>query len=94
MILKKKKNWIAVLLAVSILYGLDDLSARFGVPSRPQFATMTVKRYFYINEKYNKFSYEPLPSMDVRCVTALFPHSGYRPCWYLKRHLMETIPVN
>jgi hypothetical protein len=83
-----------MLLAAAVLYETDDLSARIGVPSRPRFSTVTINRFYYINEKFNKFSYEPIPSVEERCVNALFPHFGSRPCWYVRRHTMETIAVN
>ncbi len=82
------------LLVVAVAYGLDDLSARFGVPARPRFSTFTVNRFYYINENYNKFSLESIPSVEEQCVNALFPHSGSRPCWYLKRHTRQVINVN
>lgn len=91
---KRKRILIGSLIAASVVYGMDDLSARLGVPSRPRFSTFTINRFYFINEKYNKFSYEPLPSREERCVNALLPHSGSRPCWYVKRHTMETIDVN
>ena len=75
-------------------YGADDLSARFGVPARPEFSTFTINRFYLINEKFNKFSYEPIPSVQEQCVNAMFPHFGARPCWYVERHTMQTIEVN
>jgi len=76
------------------VYGLDDLSARLGIPARTRYETVTIRRYYYINEKYGKFSVEPMPSIDERCVNALLPHFGATPCWYLKRHTRRTIAVN
>ncbi len=91
---KKFRILAGTLLAVAVLYGLDDLSARIGVPARPQFSTFTINRFYRINEKFNKFSFEALPPVDEQCVNALFPHSGSRPCWYVSRHTMQMISVN
>jgi hypothetical protein len=91
---KKLRFLMWLLLAAAVVYGLDDLSVRIGVPPRPRFSTFTINRFYYINEKFNKFSYEMIPSVQERCVNALFPHSGSRPCWYVERHTMQTIPVN
>ena len=91
---KKLRIAAGALFVAAVLYGLDDLSARFGVPARPRFSTFTINRVYYINENYNKFSLEPIPSIEEQCVNALFPHSGSRPCWYVKRHTTETIAVN
>ncbi len=90
----KKRIFGAALLALAVLYALDDLSARLELPSRPRFATLTISRYYYVNEKYNKFSYEPRPAIEQRCVNALMPHSGSLPCWYVKRHLVQITEVN
>lgn len=91
---KKKRFLIAVPLLAAAVYGLDDLSSRIGFPPRPRFSTYTINRFYYINEKFSKFSYEPIPSIQERCVNALFPHFGSRPCWYVSRHTSETIAVN
>jgi hypothetical protein len=91
---KKLRILAGTLLAAAVLYGLDDLSARIGVPARPQFSTFTIYRFYRINEKFNKFSFEPLPPVQEKCVNALFPHSGSDPCWYLSRHTMQSISVN
>jgi hypothetical protein len=91
---RRKRILIGVALAVAAIYGLDDLSARFGIPPRPQYSTVRIRRYDLITEKYNKFSYEPLPPIDEQCANALLPHWGARPCWWVQRHKMITIKVN
>lgn len=83
-----------LLAGAAVAYGLDDLSARLELPARPRFSTLTISRFYYVDEKYNKFSYEPLPSVNERCVNALMPHSGSRPCWYVRRHTVEITAVN
>ena len=91
---KKVRVAIGVVLVAAFMYGLDDLSARFGVPARAQFSTFTVNRFYKVNEKFNKYSFEPIPPVDERCVNALLPHSGSLPCWYVSRHTMVAINVN
>jgi hypothetical protein len=91
-------RWLRILIglvaAAGVIYGLDDLSGRLGIPSRPRYSTVTIRRYYYINEKYGKFSYEPLPLMDVQCSNTLLPHWGVNPCWWVQRHKVVTIQVN
>ena len=77
-----------------VAYVVDDLSSRLNIPSRDQFSTITIRRSLYVNEKYNKFSLEPLPDGLERCVNALMPHFGSRPCWYVRKHTREMIEVN
>jgi hypothetical protein len=91
---KKTRILAGTLLAAAVLYGLDDLSARIGMPERPRFSTFTINRFYRINEKFNKFSFEPLPAVQEQCVNALFPHSGSRPCWYVSRHTIQSIELN
>jgi len=95
MLSKKKWIWIGSLVAVAaVVYGLDDLSVRIGVPSRPEYSTYKINRFYYINENYGKFSLESIPPVQERCINAMLPHSGMRPCWYVQRHTMQTIHVN
>jgi len=91
---KKLRILAGTLLAAAVLYGLDDLSARIGVPARPRFSTFTINRFYRVNEKFNKFSLDPMPAVQEQCVNALFPHSGSQPCWYVSRHTMQMISVN
>ena len=93
--MKKRTKWILrVVLAIGVTYSLDFLSALAGVPSRPRYATITINRFFFVNEKFNKFSYSPIPSLEEKCVNALLPHFDARPCWYVKRHTTQTIDID
>ena len=85
---------LAVIAVPAILYGLDALSVAIGVPSRPRYSTFTINRFYRVDEKFNKFSLNPLPAFDERCVNSLFPHFGSNPCWYVSRHTMQSVEVN
>ena len=82
---------LAVVVVPAIAYGLDDLSVVIGVPARPRYSTFTINRFYRVDEKFNKFSLNPLPAVDERCVNALFPHFGSNPCWYVSRHTLESV---
>jgi hypothetical protein len=89
---RKKLILILAIVAVpALLYGLDDLSVVVGVPARPRYSTFTINRFYRVDEKFNKFSLNPLPAVDERCVNALFPHFGSNPCWYVSRHTLESV---
>ena len=96
--LPRKRILIRAVLALAMLCGvvggLDELSVEIGVPARPRFSTFTINRFYRVNEKFNKFSLDPMPSVEERCVNALLPHFGSRPCWYVQRHTIEMIAVN
>ena len=85
---------LAIVVVPAILYGLDALSVAIGVPARPRYSTFTINRFYKVNEKFNKFSLNPMPAVDERCVNSLFPHFGSNPCWYVSRHTMQSIEVN
>jgi len=80
------------LLGIVLLYGADDLSVRFRIPASCQpFGTVTVQRYDAISEKNNKTEFVYEDPVTEPCVNSLFPHMGYAPCWYLKRHSEQRI---
>jgi hypothetical protein len=56
----------------------------------------TVPRVLAIPEKGNKTGYEidqQNPEQTVTCTHSMFPHAGYRPCWYVKPRLNQPIPI-
>ena len=92
---RQKLILIAAVIGVpAICYSLDALSVIAGVPSRPRYSTFTINRFYKVDEKFNKFSLNPLPPVDERCVNALFPHFGSNPCWYVSRHTMQSVEPN
>jgi hypothetical protein len=92
---KERLRLILAIVAVpAVIYGLDALSVVAGVPARPRYSTFTINRFYRVNEKFNKFSLNPMPPVDERCVNSLFPHFGSNPCWYVSRHTMQSIAVN
>jgi hypothetical protein len=50
-----------------------------------------VQRYDAISEKNNKTEFVYEDPVTEPCVNSLFPHMGYAPCWYLKRHSEQRI---
>jgi hypothetical protein len=75
-----------------LAYLADYLSLRLRIPSRTQFDSVEVRRFYAVKLKNRQTSYmfdDPKP-MD--CVNGLFPHSGDNPCWYTRRH--TTVRIN
>jgi hypothetical protein len=85
---------VLVLLA-AITYAVDYLSLRFKIPpGRVQFGIVTVQPYYEIHEKNNKVGYDfSPPAEEDSCVNSIFPHFGYPPCWYLRRHVDKKIEM-
>jgi hypothetical protein len=76
-----------VLGATLLAYAGDYAIFRYRVASNRQpLGQVTIYAYDAIPQKSGKtqFVFEP-PQVET-CANALFPHSGYVPCWYLQRH--------
>jgi len=86
------KRWTAItlasLLALTLLaYATDYLLFRYRVSTHRQpFGQVTVQSYDAVAQKSGKTQFIFNPPEPETCVHALFPHSGYEPCWYLERH--------
>jgi hypothetical protein len=80
--------------AMAILYVFDYVSAKFAIPGNRQvYADVTISQYWAVKEKGNKIEYSPADPVVERCVYSVFPHFGYKPCWYLMRHTRRAIEV-
>ena len=91
---KKKKFLIGIVLAGAVVYAMDTLSWWANIPSRPEYSTYTIRKYYYINENFGKYSVESAGTYPEKCVNALLPHVSARPCWYVSTHLRNVIHVN
>ena len=79
---------------IALIYAGDYLSLRYRIPhNRPQFGTVTVAEMYAIHEKNGKTEYQFPPPQDEVCVQSLFPHFGYSPCWYVRRHAEKRIDI-
>ena len=84
---------VVVLLAL-LTYAGDYLVVRFKIPNnRDPFSTVTIKPYYAIQEKNGRTEYDYAAPQNQVCVRALFPHFGYSPCWYVKRHTDKRIDI-
>jgi hypothetical protein len=93
-----KKNSLRVVAGIAMLtalvYAGDYVSIRFRIPSnRAQFGTVSVTKFYAIQEKNHKTEYDLGQPEDQTCVHSLFPQLGYPPCWYLSRHTEEKIEI-
>ena len=92
MVLRVVRHGLEILLAgAGILYGFDYLSAKYGIPGNRQvFDTIRVDQLYTVPNKWGEIEWSHGDPVMERCVYALFPHFGSRPCWYVKRHTMNT----
>ena len=80
--LRVKRAAAFVVLAVAAVYVGDYLSARLRGASA--LATVQVQPYYAVPLRDGKTEFMMLDPENRTCVSALFPHFGYGPCWYLK----------
>jgi len=84
----------SILLLIALVYCGDYLMVRFRIPhSHQPFGTVTVTPVYIIHEKNGKTEYDFKDPEDDPCVQSLFPHFGYPPCWYLRRHSEKRIEI-
>ncbi len=85
---------VAAILLLAVVYAGDYISWRFRLPAHRQpFGNVAVQPVYVIHEKSGKTEYQFPPPQNQVCVEALFPHVGYSPCWYLRKHAEQRIDI-
>jgi hypothetical protein len=90
-----------LLILVAILYAGDYVSVKYRMsragspPSAPggPLDTVQIQRTYEIPHKDGRAEFAFAEPQTVTCVHSIFPHLGYSPCWYLKRHSQQMIPM-
>ncbi|SRR6266550_5166869 len=84
----------ALLAGCVLLYAVDYLVWRYKLATgHGPYKTVTVQFYYAIQEKNGKTEYDYQPPQPDTCVNALFPHAGYSPCWYERKHPEKEIQI-
>jgi hypothetical protein len=87
-------GWVlgALLIAAGIAYLGDSLYIRHKVASANSAAALGNVRFYYATKlKNGKLNiYQDSPQTEV-CVHALFPHYGYKPCWFASRNTVRVV---
>ena len=87
---------IALIVAglLALVYAGDYASVRMPFPkNRTLYDTVTVRPYYDVTLKSGKSEFYFLDPQKQTCVNSLFPHLGYNPCWYLRKHARQRIPM-
>jgi len=79
---------IAIVAGIAALaYCLDYAIFRIReATSHDAYGSVTVNHYYAVLLKNGKTQFIFAPPQAQTCVNALFPHVGWLPCWYLRRH--------
>jgi len=94
--LKKVILYIAgvLFLLATLVYAGDYLLVRFKIPkNREPFSSVIIQPYYAIHQKNGKTEFDYAQPQTEVCVQSLFPHFGYAPCWYVKRHTDKRIDI-
>lgn len=88
-------NALLVIIALAVLvYACDYMIWRYrAATNNNAYGTLTVQYYYAIGEKSGKTEYDFQPPQQETCVNSLFPHAGYSPCWYERKHTEKAIRV-
>ena len=79
---------------VAFAWLLDYAVFEFRVMNnRNPYGSVTVLEYYAIAEKNQRTEYVYKSTEQETCVNALFPHSGFLPCWYARRHPEQRVPI-
>jgi hypothetical protein len=86
---------VAVLIgAAALSYAVDYLFWRYRVVTgHNPYETLTVQFYYAVQEKNGKTEYDFQPPQQETCANSFFPHAGYSPCWYERKHTEKAIRV-
>jgi hypothetical protein len=78
---------VSIVGAAAIAFALDYAVFRVrAAANRNAFGSVTVRHYYAVLEKNGKTTFTFDPPQPWTCANSVFPHAGYLPCWYLRRH--------
>jgi hypothetical protein len=83
-----------MLIASALLYVGDYAVLRYRVASNlAPYGNVTVLLYYAVPLKTGKMEYDFQSSQQEACANSLFPHMGYLPCWYARKHTDREIKL-
>ncbi|MGA7871589.1 MAG: hypothetical protein WCA22_11895 [Candidatus Binatus sp.] len=78
----------AIVVLVVVLYFGDYVVVRL---RNDPTGSVQINKFYAVPQKDGKTSFEPGEPETQTCVNSMFPHMGYNPCWYVKRHRNQQI---
>ena len=88
------KTVIALLGAAGSFYIGDSAVLHYRIArNRSPFGSVTVNVYYAVPQKNGRMEYDFGSSRPEACVNSVFPHAGYAPCWYLRRHSDQPVQL-
>lgn len=91
-----RRALIAGIVLLGVLYAGDYVSAKHRIlkntPGDPLEA-VKIQPMYVIPHKDGQAEYVFGDPQTQTCLHSLFPHLGYSPCWYVKKHTQQTVPM-
>jgi hypothetical protein len=87
------KSLAGLVCAAGLSYGADWIVFRIRLARGSAFNNVTVNAYYAVPQKNGKTEYDFESSGPEACANAIFPHMGYLPCWYLRKHTDQEIKL-
>ena len=85
-----KRALLLVVILLVIAFGIDYIGLRM---NQNAIGSVTIRRYYAVGLKNNRTEFDNADSVQQACVNSIFPHMGYSPCWYLRRHNVQEIDI-
>jgi hypothetical protein len=84
-----KFGLLGVVGMTGITYAIDSAGVAFP-GGRKMYDDVAVDQVYTDTNRWHEVEYSRGVTTTERCVYSLFPHGGYQPCWYLKKHTMRV----
>ena len=85
-----KRAVLVVVILFVVAFVVDAVQLRLS--SNPS-GSVSVNRYYAVGLKNGKTEMMYAEPENQTCVNSMFPHRGYSPCWYLRRHNVKQIDI-
>jgi hypothetical protein len=93
--MKRALNVLKIVVAsLVLLYFGDYLSVRFRIPNREPLTDVQIEVFYAVGLKGQKTEFVRGDPETETCVHSMFPQDGYRPCWYVMRHMTKWIDAS
>jgi hypothetical protein len=78
--------------ALAVVYVVEDVRVRYRMRRAETEEVMGAETFYYatLRKDGRVEIFWDQPQTEI-CVRSLFPHEGYRPCWYAHRSPVRTI---
>ena len=88
------KVLVGIMCAAALVYAGDWVVFRIRLErSAGALGSVMVNAYYAVPEKNGRTEYDLQSSGPQVCANAIFPHMGYLPCWYLRKHRDQEIKL-